>query len=492
MNLRGPAFLSLTLAIGQMVGLVRIQMLAVFLGTEVQGQAVAIGVIAGFFTSVLTMNAAWQLVQSRREDLDRFQSSLQGIAILRGAFTFILLCMAGNLALEYINQPELKPALYAIALGPLIEGFIHLDSWRRLRDGSFKSLALFQLAGPIGGILIALAALAIMRNVWVVVIVTLGTSIFRVIGSHIVAENRFRFRIFREHTRDIVRFGLPLLPAGLMYWANSQSDKFVMFLGERYESIPVFTDAEIGSYGTVAGMVLLPRGIFVTVMQSVFIPQIAQARGDAVRLRRKFTQAVAGTTGLSLLIVLGGELAGESVFVLVLGESYRLGASVAPLLLAAMGVQLLRSISYESSIAMGKTSVTFVGNTARLISIPISIVLLSKGYGVIGLAWSVYIGEIVSTLTVVAWLQATTIRHSWMILLGLVITLASTYAFQQIGGTMSELDDLARVLILMSIYTLVLGPAILYFKSHHRRQAPSGNQDFLEDDASTAKPDDLP
>ena len=126
MKLRGPAFLSFTLAIGQVVGLLRIQMIAVFLGTEVQGQAVAIGVIAGFFTSVLTMNAAWQLVQSGREDLDRFQSSLQGVAVLRGAFTFILLCVAGNWALEYINQPELKLALYGIALSPLIEGFIHL------------------------------------------------------------------------------------------------------------------------------------------------------------------------------------------------------------------------------------------------------------------------------------------------------------------------------------------------------------------------------
>ena len=475
MKLRGPAFLSLTLAIGQAVGLLRIQMIAVFLGTEVQGQAVAIGVIAGFFTSVLTMNAAWQLVQSGREDLDRFQSSLQGVAVLRGAFTFILLCVAGNWALEYINQPELKLALYGIALSPLIEGFIHLDSWRKLRNGSFKSLALFQLAGPVGGILVALGALAIIRSVWVVVLVTLGTSMFRVIGSHLVAEHRFRLRIFREHTRDILRFGLPLLPAGLMFWANSQSDKIVMFLGARYESIPVFTDSEIGSYGTVAGMVLLPRGIFLTVMQSVFIPQIAQARDDAVRLRRKFAQAVAGTTGLSLLIVLGGQLAGESVFVLLLGESYRLGASVAPVLLAAMGVQLLKSISYESSIAMGKTSVTFVGNTVRLISIPVSIVLLTKGYGVMGLAWSVYIGEALATLAAVAWLQATTIRHSWMILFGLVVTLASTYAFGRIGAAMSGLDDLARVLILMSIYVLVLGPAILYFKFYHRRQDPSGN-----------------
>lgn len=487
MKLRGPAFLSLTLAVGQVVGLIRVQMIARFLGTEIQGQAVAIGLISGFFVSVLAVNTTWQLVQSRREDLNAFQSSLQGVAVLRGAITSVLLCVVGTFALEYLKQPELKLPLYAIAACPFIEGFTHLDPWRKLRDGSFKSLALFQLAGPVGSIIVALIAMAIMQSIWVVVFVSIGTSIFRVIGSHLVAARRFRLRLHRKHAGEIVRFGLPLLPAGLMFWANSQSDKVVMFLGERYESIPVFTDAEIGSYGTVAGMVLLPRGLFVTVMQSVFIPRLSQAREDRTLFRRNFAFAVMGSCALATLIVTGGRMAGDSVFLILLGEQYSLGASVAPLLISAMGVQILRTATYESSIAVGRTSVTAVGNTFRLISIPISLVLLSKGYGVVGLAWSVYIGELISTLAAVLWIQATAIRHSWMILVSLALVVIATFTFGEIGRLTSDLDDLARVSILVVTYILILGPVALCFQFARRRRIRLRDQTSCNDQAFTGE-----
>ena len=77
MKIRGPAFLTATLATGQTIGLVRTFVVARFLGPEVQGEAVALGLITGFFAATLTMNSSWQLVQSRREDIANFQSSLQ-------------------------------------------------------------------------------------------------------------------------------------------------------------------------------------------------------------------------------------------------------------------------------------------------------------------------------------------------------------------------------------------------------------------------------
>ena len=77
MKIRGPAFLTATLATGQAIGLARTFIVARFLGPEVQGEAVALGLITGFFAATLTMNSSWQLVQSRRRDIANFQSSLQ-------------------------------------------------------------------------------------------------------------------------------------------------------------------------------------------------------------------------------------------------------------------------------------------------------------------------------------------------------------------------------------------------------------------------------
>lgn len=46
---QGPALLSITLAFGQLLGLLRTTAVARVLGTEIQGDAVIIGMIAGFF-----------------------------------------------------------------------------------------------------------------------------------------------------------------------------------------------------------------------------------------------------------------------------------------------------------------------------------------------------------------------------------------------------------------------------------------------------------
>lgn len=463
MKIRGPAFLTATLAAGQMIGLVRTFVVARFLGPEVQGEAVALGLITGFFAATLAMNSSWQLVQSRREDIPDFQSSLHGAAIVRGFFTSVVMAVAGTLVLQYISQESLMPALYAISLVPLIESFIHLDPWRALRGDRFKTLAIFQLAGPLGSAISAIVALLFIQSIWVIVIVMLCTSAFRVAGSHLVATHAWKAQIHTKHIREILRFGLPLIPAGLMFWINTQSSQILMFAGEQIEILPIFTDAEIGAYGTVAGIILLPRGTLVTVMKSVFIPKLARSISHPKQFDRKLSWAIAGVFMLVNLIVVSGFIAGEAIFEVTLGDQYELGNAVTPILILAMGIQLYRTFCYETSIAMGKTSVQFVGNTFRLSSLGIAIAFLYNGYGVEGLAWSIVLGEILSTIAATVWIQFTCIRKAWVTLVALIGTLGIAFVFRTIQISMEDLSNLQRILILGGVYAGLGIPIGLWF-----------------------------
>ncbi|MCP4837028.1 MAG: hypothetical protein GY895_19950, partial [Phycisphaera sp.] len=126
MKFRGPAILTLVLGSGQIVGLFRTLLVARFLGTEIQGESIAIGLLMGLLVSMIAVNGAWQLVQSHTKDIDGLQSTLQGLSFLRGIAAFILLAAIGPYILDLIDQPELRLPLLAIAITPLLEGLTHL------------------------------------------------------------------------------------------------------------------------------------------------------------------------------------------------------------------------------------------------------------------------------------------------------------------------------------------------------------------------------
>ena len=376
---------------------------------------------------------------------------------MRGLFASLLMAVLGTFILHQISQESLAPALYAIALTPFIEGFIHLDPWRALRDDRFKPLALFQLSGPLGSSISAYIVLFFIQDIWVVVLVMLCTSLFRVAGSHLVATHSWKAKIHWAHVREIIRFGLPLVPAGLMFWVNTQSNELLMFAGDRMESLPIFSDAEIGAYGTVAGIVLLPRGTLVTVMKAIFIPKLARAIDRPEVFEKKFLWATSGTFMLVNLIVLSGLVAGKAVFQVTLGSKFDVGNTVAPILIFAMGIQLYRTFCYEASIAAGKTSVQFVGNTFRLSALGIAIALLWAGKGVEGLAWAIVVGELLSTIASVIWLQITCIRRAWIILVALTLTLAMAFLIRTVLNLIGDLSNLQSLLVLTVLYICIGG-----------------------------------
>jgi O-antigen/teichoic acid export membrane protein len=463
MKLRGPVILTLTLAAGQVVGLVRTVLVARFLGTEIQGEAIAIGLCMGLLISLITLHGAWQLVQSRQEDLDGLQSTLQGTGIIRGVLAFLLVITTGPFFLDYVEQPQLIIPLLVIGLCPIIEGCTHLDPWRDLREGSYRSFTIAQAAGPIGGAIAAVIALMVTRDIWAAVIIQVSITFSRMFGTHLVAKRRWSCRIHRTHLRPVIGFMLPLIPAGLLFWLNSHSDQILMFLGTRSEALPDFSLGSIGAYGTVAGLILLPRGTIVTALQSVLVPRLAEVQGDELELRRRSLWTILFLTGLAVLIVILGVFAGDAVFRVGLGTSFDSGANVASVLIGAFAIQLFRTYCYESSIAMGRTSVHLVGNVFRLSSMGFAIILLMDGQGVEGLALSVLLGELTSTAVAGLWLMFTGQRQSWPVLPAAILTGLFIFLSEPLTVYTREISPTLRLAVVAGTAALIsLGAAIVF------------------------------
>ncbi len=397
--------LTFFLALGQALGLVRTTVVARLLGTEVQGEAVIIGMITGFFASVFTLNAAWQLVQSPRHEDDEFLNSLHASTIARGVGATLLIAVAATIVLSIAGYEELIAPMLLASMVPLLEGFIHLDAWRLIRAKRYRRVALIEISGPLFSIVAAVMALGLTRTVWVVPIVALGSSIGRVITSHVLAKARWRPYLRRDDIREIVRFSLPLIPAGVLYWANIQSDKLVILLSERVNWMEKFDLEALGSYGTIAMLVLLPRGTIVKTMQSIIVPRIASAKNDEADLNNAFRDCWRAISLLAIAIAVVGSSLGQLILDVGLGPQYSSGVAVSPLLIGAMGIQLLRTLSYNSSTGLGTTTTILFGNLIRLVGLGLAILAAYLHLGLAGLAFSVVIAETVAAIATAIWLS---------------------------------------------------------------------------------------
>lgn len=139
---------------------------------------------------------------------------------------------------------------------PAIEGFINLDAWRLIRQRQYRRLAMVEAAGPVCSIATAMGILSVTRSIWAVPIIAVGTSMGRLMVSHLIATRPWRPRLHKEDVREIVAFSLPLIPAGILFWVNTQSDRLVILLSDRISWMEQFDTSALGAYGIVAMIVL--------------------------------------------------------------------------------------------------------------------------------------------------------------------------------------------------------------------------------------------
>lgn len=402
---QGPALLSISLAFGQFIGLLRTTAVARYLGTEIQGDAVIIGMITGFFGSVFTLNAAWQLVQSPRHDSPEYVASLHASTLIRGFAATLLIAAASTGILLAMGRPNLVLPMLLASTVPAIEGFLNLDAWRLIRHQEFRRLATVEVSGPVCSVASAVAILVITRSIWAIPVIAVGTSVGRAVVSHLMATRLWWPQLHRDDIREIVGFSLPLVPAGMLFWLNTQSDRLVILLSEKISWMERFDLSDLGAYGTVATIVVLPSGTIVKTMQSIVVPRVSAARDALPELKGTFASCWSPILLLCIVIAALGPLVGWPVLRWLLGAEYAPGLEVLGILIGALSVQLIRHLCYSSSTGLGTTTTILFGNCLRTSGLVLAIGAATLHLGLSGLAWSVLVAESTATLGAGYWLR---------------------------------------------------------------------------------------
>ena len=471
--MKGATLLSIALIAGQALSLLRNIITARLLGTEVQGQAMILGLVTSFFATVAVLNTAWQLVQSDRAEDPEFQSSLQGTALLRSVFTATLLLTGGLFLIHQLEMPELQWPLVLTACIPIFEGGLKLNAWRDIRDKKYGGLIIIELAGPIGGAIAAAAILPFNRTIWVFAIVTTTASFLRLVASHLVSRARYQLAIHRTHLREIIRFSWPLIPGGLFFWMNTQSDKLVIILSKEATWLPTIDLEQLGAYGTVAMMIMYPLAPIAKVVRTIIVPGLAKVKADWATFNQLFSHYMRNLMPYILAVATTAIIGSKGLFTMILGEEFSQEAAVAPILSCALVFNFTRMLGYQTGLAKGNNTPQLMGNMFKLSGFGIAILALYWGYGLLGIATGVLGGEILSLLMVTFWLRFRRIAHAEWILVVMAFTITMLMASWSVKDHVQSMNNFLQVLVAIIVGSVVWG--ISYILLSRNNPAPSFN-----------------
>lgn len=379
--------------VAQVCALLRYTVLARLLGPEQLGLAVTLILTAQFFDSISDSGSDRFLIQDRDGDTPRVQRLVHLIAITRGIFiAFALSVFSGPLA-RFYHQPVLAGGFVALALSPLIAGFLHYDLRRMQRHKDFAREATVMLAGEIVGLIATVIAAIMTHNFTAAIWGMIARAIAMVLTSWFKAERRYEAGYSAEHARRLAAFTTPLLANGLLLFFAAQGDR--LLIGNRLGVI------ELGHYSAVLLLIYYPSQVISRFIQAMHLPLVANARDDVAERQRRIDDLAAQASILAVAQVVGFALVAPIVVPLLYGRAFQQPVFIIALIGILQASRFIRLWPTTEALAIGRTGIVLSNNIIRLIAFPLALLGLVWIGGLVGLTIGFTIGEVAAMVVAI-------------------------------------------------------------------------------------------
>lgn len=334
------------------------------------------------------------VVQHERGGQRRFLAALHTVQIIRGAIGALVILLMAPAFAWLMGVPDLAWAYQLLALVPLIRCLAHLDMFRAQRAMSFvrhqcamltSNLCALAAAWPLaiwlGDYRIMLFAVMIQQAIYVAV-------------SHLMASSPFRVRWEREDARHSLVFGVPLLLNGLIMFATLNGDQMLVgsFLGME----------TLGWFAVAYALTLVPATILANTLQSLLLPGLSRLREDPSGFAAQARNTLAVCFALACLFGVAMVSIGPIAIELLFGPRYADAAVVLPWLAVVQALRVAKAGPAIVAIAKGQTRDPLIANLPRLMMIPIAVLWLSQGGGIMAVVLPALVGECAALLAGVA------------------------------------------------------------------------------------------
>jgi len=379
--------------VAQVCALLRFTILARLLGPEQLGLAVTLILTAQFFESVSDSGSDRFLIQDRDGDTPRVQRLVHLLAIGRGVFIAVALAVFSVPLARFYHQPMLAGGLIALAISPLIAGFLHFDFRRMQRHKDFAREAAVMLAGEVVGLFATAVAAFVTRDYTAAIWGMIARSLATVAMSWIKAERRYEAGYSAEHARRLAAFATPLMANGLLLFFAAQGDR--LLIGNRLGV------TELGHYSAVLLLIYYPSQVISRFVQAMHLPLVSGARDDAAERQRRIDDLAAQAGLLAIVQMIGFAIIAPVVVPLLYGRAFHQPALVIALIGILQASRFIRLWPTTEALAIGRSGIVLGNNIVRLIAFPSALAGLWLIGGLVGLTIGFTLGETAAMVTAV-------------------------------------------------------------------------------------------
>jgi O-antigen/teichoic acid export membrane protein len=313
-----------------------------------------------------------------------------------------MIFLVGRPIANLFGEPQARWAFELLALVPLVRGLFHLDTARLQREMNFRPAVIVDVGSQLLATAAAVPLAVWLRDytamLWVLILQAASATVI----SHIVAERAYGWSWEKSYARRIISFGWPLLINGMLLFVILDGDRVIIGSAHKLFAHSGLTLSDLGVWSVAFALTMAPTFFIANVSNSLFLPPLSRVqheRGEFERRHSEFAQSVAlvGVTVSVPLIVAGGPLV-----VAIYGGRYVEAGTFTGWLAAMWALRMVRQAPTIAAMALGDTRNAMWSNVARTVALAGVLVSAATGRGVVWIAISGLIGEVLA-LAVCLW-----------------------------------------------------------------------------------------
>jgi O-antigen/teichoic acid export membrane protein len=362
-------------------------------------------------------------------------------ALANGAIAVVLIACAGPVNARLFGSQEFAPAYRWLVLNNYLGAFLFLPLTKLRVEERSRLYAFLTFLRSFGTVLMRLVLVIGCRmGVIGLVLSDVVITVALLVALSGTTREMLAWRFSMPRLRELLAYGLPHVPHGLLSQTMSMIDRFVLGLYMPLQQVGIYL---IGT--TVAGVVKLYPAAF----EAAWMPFAfdSSRRRDAPEL---FARMATYAFAVLALSTIGLAALAPPLIRLLLPESYRAATPLVPLLTVGLAIQTLAWFPMTSFNVAKRTRIYPVVTTiGAAVSVGTNFLLIPS-FGMRGAAWALIISQLLAAAATVYFAQR--VYH---------IPYESTRLAKVLGVGMMTYAVTALVTVPSQVSTLILRLAAL-------------------------------
>jgi O-antigen/teichoic acid export membrane protein len=344
------------------------------------------GIILGFGSYIAQMGVGPALIQ-KKEIIDEDVRAAFTSALFLGILFFVLFWLFAPFVIYIFDNKNIIPIIQVMALSFIITGLNTTALSLLRRNLEFRFLAITEIISYLLGY--GMIGITLAYNgfgVWSIVAGALSQGALLTILSHLFCRHKLSFIYQWKYYKSLYSFGGRISVISFFEFLGSYLD--TLAIGHYIGATP------LGIYNRAFMLVNLPAQYLTSSFSRVLFPSFSRIRKDTERLKKAYLFTIMLFSAILLPTCFGIAASSREIVLLILGENWIPAIPVLQILAIATPFNLL---SHFGGVVCEATATLNIKLFMQIVYIIIlgTFFFLLNGYGIIGFATALVIGEFV-------------------------------------------------------------------------------------------------